>query len=221
MPDSSPLLSVHQLGRKLGDAYLWRGVSFALNPGDWLGLVAASGAGKTLLMRNLVLLDPIHEGEVWFEGRSLADWHLPTYRTQVIYLSQRATPWPGTVEDNLRHVFTLNAHRQCRYDPDRVRHWLAQVGRDNTFLQRQASQLSGGEMQLLALVRSLQLDPTILLLDEPTASLDPDTTHHVEALLKTWLAQPNHACLFTSHDPTQVERLTSRQLHLADFQGSG
>lgn len=217
MTANPPLLIVNHLGRDLGGHWLWRGVNFTLTAGDCLGLVAPSGAGKTLLMRNLVGLDPLQQGEVFYDGRALGDWSLPTYRTQVMYVPQRATAFAGTVEDNLRQVFTLGVYRQRTFDRQRLVDWLHQLGRDTDFLQRQGSQLSGGEAQLLALLRVLQLDPQILLLDEPTASLDNATTARVEALIDTWLQQPNHACLLTSHDMEQIKRVTHGQLYLGDF----
>ena len=78
-------------------------------------------------------------------------------------------------------------------------------------------QLSGGEAQILALVRALQLEPTILLLDEPTASLDAKTTAQVEALLKNWLHDRDRACILTSHDSAQIDRVTHWQLPLEKY----
>ncbi|MEB3213784.1 MAG: ABC transporter ATP-binding protein, partial [Leptolyngbyaceae bacterium] len=64
-------------------------------------------------------------------------------------------------------------------------------------------------------LRALQLNPQILLLDEPTASLDSDTTHQVEYLIDQWMtASPDRACLWTSHDPQQIQRVTHRQIRL-------
>ncbi|WP_017300394.1 ABC transporter ATP-binding protein [Nodosilinea nodulosa] len=214
---SLPLLSVKNLGRQLGDRWLWRGVSFELRAGDCMGLVAPSGAGKTLLMRNLVVLDPIQQGEVRFEGKTPAEWELPAYRSRVMYVPQRAIALDGTVQDNLKQVFDLAIHRQRQFQPDTVCTWLKQLGRGPEFLNLTGSRLSGGEAQILALLRALQLDPQVLLLDEPTASLDAATTAKVEALLHDWLRQPERACMLTSHDTEQIRRVTHRQLNLGDF----
>lgn len=211
------LLTVTNLGRQLAHRWLWRGVSFEVRAGDRMGLVAPSGAGKTLLLRTLVQLDSPQEGEIAYAGRPLSQWSLPQYRTQVMYLPQRPTPFAGTVADNLSQIFQLEVHRQRRYDSDQIVHWLEQLGRSADFLQRQARQLSGGETQLLALLRALQLQPTLLLLDEPTASLDPDTTTRLEALLDHWLGQGQRAYLLTSHDGAQIRRITHRQLRLQEF----
>jgi putative ABC transport system ATP-binding protein len=215
--DSTPLLSVQNLGRRLSGHWLWRGVSFDLQPGDWLGLVAPSGAGKTLLLRMVALLDPLHEGRLILAGKDVSQRSLTNYRTQVMYLAQRATAFGGTVQDNLQRVFTLAAYRHRRYDPQQVMQWLDNLGRGEAFLERPAAHLSGGELQILAMVRSLQLNPKILLLDEPTASLDLETAEQVESLIQHWLKQGDRACIFTSHDSVQLQRVINCQLLLDQF----
>jgi putative ABC transport system ATP-binding protein len=217
MEPSQRLLSSKNLGRQLGNRWLWRGVTFDLNAGDCLGLVAPSGVGKTLLMRNLVLLDPIQQGEVRFEGKTPAAWGLPTYRSRVMYVPQRAIALDGTVQDNLQQVFELGIYRQRRFREDTIQTWLETLGRGPAFLNLQGDRLSGGEAQILALLRALQLDPQVLLLDEPTASLDAATTSQVEVLLHQWLQQPGRACMLTSHDSGQIDRITTRQIHLENF----
>jgi putative ABC transport system ATP-binding protein len=235
MHQGEPLLTIQNLGRQVSKRWLWRGVSFNLQPGDRLGLVAPSGAGKTLLMRSLVLLDPLQEGQIVFEGKSFRDWALPCLRRQIVYLPQRATAFAGTVQDNLQRALQLKVN-QAQVDradlngltsktmsrrhhevDSRILHWLEQLGRGQEFLRLQAQQLSGGETQILALLRALQLDPQILLLDEPTASLDSETTDRVEALLKHWQQSGNRAFLLTSHDRHQIERFTTRTLDLKEF----
>ncbi len=222
------LLAIQNLGRQVEGRWLWRHVTFTLRGGESLGLVAPSGAGKTLLLRSIILLDPIQEGQITFAGKSLKEWTLPLLRSQVIYLPQRATALSGTVENNLQQVFKFKVNQHTgpllpstgvalEYDPDRILTWLSQLGRSGEFLRQPASQLSGGEAQILALLRALQLEPQVLLLDEPTASLDADSTFKVEALLKNWLKGDNRACVVTSHDQHQIHRLTSRQLKLSEF----
>ncbi|MGG6240060.1 ABC transporter ATP-binding protein [Nodosilinea sp. AN01ver1] len=219
------LLSVENLGCQLGDRWLWRGVSFDLFSGDCLGLVAPSGAGKTLLMRNLVMLDPVQQGMVKFEGKTPSEWGLPAYRSRVMYVPQRAVSienaagnaLEGTVQDNLMQVFELGVYSQRQFDPTIIHTWLDQLGRWPEFLHLQGARLSGGEAQILALLRALQLNPQVLLLDEPTASLDAATTARVEALLLDWLRHPHRACVLTSHDTEQIHRFTHRQLNLGEF----
>jgi len=212
-----PLMVAEKLGCRLGSRWLWQGVDLALHPGEGVGLVAPSGAGKTRLLRTLALLDGLQQGSLWLAGRPQATWAVPAYRATVVYVPQRPSMVAGTVDTNLRQVFTLAVHRQRHYNPQQMQAWLGALGRDPDFLQRPADQLSGGEAQIVALLRALQIDPQILLLDEPTASLDGATTAQVEALLGQWLQAAPRAYLITSHDGAQIRRVSQRQIDLQRF----
>ncbi|MDS3859897.1 ATP-binding cassette domain-containing protein [Thermosynechococcaceae cyanobacterium BACA0444] len=218
MTVDSFLLQATGLTCAIAGRRLWENVSLDLRPGEVLGLVSPSGTGKTLLLRQLGLLDSVQSGRIKFRNRTPAQWTFPVYRTKVIYLSQRPTIFPGTGLANLQHPFSLAVHHQRTFDLGQIQVWLAQLGRTLDFLERPGTELSGGEAQILALLRALQLDPHILLLDEPTASLDAATTLALERLLLQWLQQPDKACILTSHDLSQIQRLSQSQLNLQPFQ---
>ncbi|MCM1985156.1 ABC transporter ATP-binding protein [Lyngbya confervoides] len=211
----TPLLVVENLGRRLGDRWLWQQVSFELAAGEALGISGASGTGKSLLLRSLVGLDPIDAGSVMFQGRFLKQWDIPRLRRSMIYLMQTPGLIEGTVEDNLRAVMELRSNGHSPYSRDRVLEILQTCNRDAAFLRQSVARLSGGERQLLALVRALQIDPIVLLLDEPTAALDPDTTRQVEALISQWQQQqPQRSYLWVSHSADQLQRMSHRTLTL-------
>jgi putative ABC transport system ATP-binding protein len=203
--------------RKSGSsAWLIRDVSVSLGFGERLGVLGPSGAGKTVLLRAIALLDPLDEGSIRWDGRVVRGEAVPDYRKRVIYLHQRPALLDGTVEENLRYPFTLRAHRDRAFGPIRAEALLARLGRDPGFLAKSNRDLSGGESQLVGLIRALQLDPAVLLLDEPTASLDPATTGAVEGLLDEWLAADpdGRALVWVSHDADQARRMTGRSIHL-------
>ncbi len=214
-PTRDPLLHVEELcAHPAGRLPLWNHIGFDLRSGERLALVGPSGSGKTLLLRQLALLDPLPCGRIELEGRSPAFWTAPVYRSKVALVAQRPVTLPGTVEENLRKALQFACHRERAFHRERVGNWLGFLGREKGFLHQEADHLSGGEGQLLALLRSLQMDPTILLLDEPTASLDGPTTTRVEALLGLWLEGGERACVVTSHDDAQIRRFTNRRLEL-------
>ena len=207
------LLSAAGLERRLGDRLLWSRLDLDLAGGDRLGLVAPSGAGKTLLLRTLALLDPPQAGAFHLLGRPPAAWGVPRWRAMVLYLAQRPVAGGGSVAANLRAPWRFRERRGLgRWSHERITGWLAALGRDASFLDYDAERLSGGELQLLALLRGLQFYPTVLLLDEPTASLDGATTAAVEALLTDWLAAGPRACVVISHDGEQIERFATSTL---------
>ena len=105
-------------------------------------------------------------------------------------------------------------YRDVRFDRARAASLAAQAGRGDDFLDKRASELSGGEAQITALIRVLQLAPEVLLLDEPTASLDPESSRAIEALVHAWFAADpgRHASMWVSHDPAQAARMSARHL---------
>jgi len=214
----STVLEARTIGRRraAGNDWLMRGVSVSVKAGDRLTIVGPSGGGKTVLLRALTLLDPLDEGEVLWRGAAVPNDRVPFFRGHVLYLHQRTPLAEDTVVDALRVPFAFHAHRSRRFDSARTRRWLAALGRDLEFLDKSTRNLSGGESQLVALLRALQLDPEVLLLDEPTAALDKRTTRAVEELVLHWHAeQPaERALLVVTHDSDQARRIGSRRLRM-------
>jgi putative ABC transport system ATP-binding protein len=198
-----------------GHAWLLDDVSLTIEPGARLVLTGPSGGGKTLLLRALARLDPLDRGEIRYRGRSIHRDAIPPYRASVVYFHQRAALLEDTVEAALCRPFALNVHRQRRFDRRLAIELLAALGRDAGFLEKKVAELSGGEIQISALVRALQLDPAVLLLDEPTAALDGPTAAAVEQLIDHWLAESAHrAMIWVSHNEAQVQRVGSSAVRM-------
>lgn len=213
MPDVPPLLEVAQLSRRHPDRQRWllRDIALSIQPGERVALVGPSGAGKTLLLRALVLLDPCDHGHLRWRGQPVGGETVPAFRRQAIYLPQRPSVGAETVEDALRQPYTLQVHRDRSWDRAGVLRWLADFGRDATFLEKQGRELSGGERQITALIRALQLEPTLLLLDEPTAALDGDAVAAAEAVLDRWQkAAAERALIWVTHDAALARRVSQR-----------
>ena len=188
-PPAIELINVARRDPKT-EGWLIHDVSVSLRFGERLGIVGRSGAGKTVLLRAMALLDPLDLGTIHWRGNAVRGEAVPSYRSQVIYLHQRPALTDGSVADNLRYPFELAVHRDRTYDRQRVVALLEALGRDARFLEKPSRDLSGGEAQLVALIRAVQLDPAVLLLDEPTASLDLATAHAVEETIGRWLDAP-------------------------------
>jgi len=191
-------------------ATLLHPTTLAVHAGERIALTGPSGAGKSVLLRALALLDPLDSGRVTWHGETIAPRTVPAYRCQVAYVRQRPALLPGTVEDNLRLPYQLRARAHgSGFDRDAAIALLARAERDARFLDKTASELSGGEAQIASLVRTLQTAPTLLLLDEPTAALDPASARAIEALLQHWFAQApeRHAWVWITHDPAQARRI--------------
>jgi len=211
---SPVLVEAVGIGRRDPDGMRWllHDVSLAVRAGERIGLVGATGSGKTLLLRSFALLDRIDTGHILWKGSSLPPDAIPAFRRRVAFLHQRPVLFPGTVEDNLRAPFALRTCRSLRFDRRATVGQLDAIGRGESFLTQRQGNLSGGEQQIVALLRALQLDPVMLLLDEPTAALDAHTAHCVEALIATWQRAKPHAraTLWVTHDRDQAQRIADR-----------
>jgi len=210
------LLQAEDLVRRAPDGtVLIDRVSLAVRAGERLGIEGPTGAGKTVLLRALALLDPVESGTVRHRGEPVADRDVPRFRSRVAYVHQSPALLEGTVEETLRSPFELAVYRDRSFDRGRVLELLSAFGRGTSFLTKQRDDLSGGERQVAALVRLLQLAPEVVLLDEPTAALDPETTARVEDLLVRWVDGGERAAVWVSHDPAQTGRLATRRLRVA------
>jgi len=169
-------------------------------------------------LRALAALDPLDTGQIRWNGQRVRGTIIPRFRRSVVCLHQRATLLEGTVEDNLREPYSLRVHGDSQFDRQRIEVWLARLGRDTSFLSKLHRDLSGGEAQLVALLRAIQLDPQVLLLDEPTAALDREGRGAVEHLVELWFAdQPDErATVWVSHDGRQADRVAGSILRVHD-----
>ncbi len=212
---AEPLLDGRQLGFEADGRILWRNLDVQLAPGERLAVAGPTGTGKTLLLRTLAGLEPLTAGDIRYRGRGLASWFMPAYRSRVVYVPQTPRLREGTVREALEAPFGFRAHRRQPFPLDAARRHLQSLGRSEAFLEQRAEQLSGGESQIVALLRALLIEPEILLLDEPTASLDDTAARRVEALVDEWLGgDRQRACIWTSHDARQLERVCDRTLNL-------
>jgi len=218
------LLTAQAIGRQhpAADGWLLRDISLTIAKGDRVALVGPSGSGKTLLARALSLLDPIHQGQVLWNNHPIESERVPSFRRRVVYLHQR--PWlgEGTVEDALRQPWTFRSAESSRrenspaYDRERIARWFKIAGRESAIVEQRTHNLSGGETQIVALIRALQLDPHILLLDEPTAAMDQETTGAAESLIQDWYEElpGRRATLWITHNTEQTSRVSKRVISI-------
>ncbi|PMS16379.1 ABC transporter ATP-binding protein [Trinickia dabaoshanensis] len=212
----SPLIEARAVLRRAARtaATLLGPLDFSLGAGERVAVIGRSGSGKSVFMRVLAMLDPSDGGELLWHGRRVERHAITRYRRSVAYVQQRPALIDGTVEDNLRYPYSLRAYRDARFDREHAARLVAAAGKDADFLSKRASDLSGGEGQVAALIRVLQLAPEVLLLDEPTASLDPQSARAIESLVQAWFDADRaaRASIWVSHDPAQAERVGERRL---------
>ncbi len=219
MSSETPILQAVGAGRRAtgSNAWLFRGIDWGIQPSQRIALTGPPGSGKTLLLRALAQLDPLDEGEILWNGLPVPDSNIPDFRRHVVYMQQRPTLLEGTVEENLRFPFTLRANQACAWDRQKILECLRLLGRDAEFLSRPREALSGGEAQFVSLLRVLQLEPEVLLLDEPTAALDEAGSQAIEQLVANWWNDlpGTRAWVWITHDARQADRVGQHQAKMA------
>lgn len=165
-------------------------------------LLGPSGAGKSTLLRLLNFLEPPDSGMIYFDGEALPPSGPPLpWRRAITTVFQRPLLLRGSVWDNVAYALWLRG----RYDPLRVEAALARVGLSD-LAQAPASTLSGGEAQRVALARALVIEPRVLLLDEPTANLDPANVARIEEVIQG-LRHGATTIILVTHNLFQARRL--------------
>jgi putative ABC transport system ATP-binding protein len=172
------------------------------------GIVGPSGVGKSTLLRLLNRLADPTAGTVRYRGRDLHESDVLALRRDVALVPQLPALLEGTVADNV-----LFGPRLAKRTAD-VAESLRLAGLDPTFGPRRADALSVGEQQRVMLARTLALQPSVLLLDEPTAALDSLTTAAIESTLRDLRDRLALSFVLVTHDLDQAARLTDRVLVL-------
>lgn len=187
-------LSTHGLKSPLAGPF-----DLDLGAGECLAITGESGAGKSLFLRMIADLDP-SEGDVRLDGESRDSMSAPIWRRRAPYVAAESGWWLPTPLEHFAREHVAAA-----------RVLATRLGLAQAQLEGDVARLSTGERQRLAIVRALVLEPLVLLLDEPTGPLDPDSTDKVETVLRERLAAGG-AILMASHDPRQAERLGARRM---------
>lgn len=200
------MLIVDELTRTVGGRTLFRGLSFTLDDGDSLALLAPSGFGKTQVLRCIAHLVE-YEGVISLDGKTAKEVGPPSWRRDVVYCAQAAPIYPGTPAD--LEVFISKLATQ------RVEHLsareIAASWRVAQLWDKPWSTLSGGEAQRAALALALSTNPRLLLLDEPTSALDAATRELVEDRLH------GVGAIWVTHDVAQAQRVATRILDLEPY----
>jgi ABC-type iron transport system FetAB ATPase subunit len=198
MTGDAPRLALRNLRSPLAGPF-----DLELAAGACAAISGPSGAGKSLFLRMVADLDP-NSGEVRLDAVERASIPAPAWRRRAPYVAAESGWWRETAAEHFAPATRPEAHDLA-----------ARLGLAGELFDAPVQQLSTGERQRLALIRALVLEPAVLLLDEPTAPLDPDAIGRVEQVLKARLAA-GVAILVVTHDEDQAARLGARRYRMRD-----
>ncbi len=209
-----PVVAVVDVHKSFGSQEVLNGISLSVFRGETLAVLGRSGTGKSVLLRLIIGLEKPDAGSVCIHGQNLVGLaldQLGEIRKKMGFLFQHAALYDSlTVAQNV--AFPLEHHRKemPRSEVrDRVKQLLAEVGMEG-HLEKMPSDLSGGMQKRVGLARALALEPEILLLDEPTAGLDPISSGEIDDLVLKLKKEHHIASVVVTHDLYSARTIADR-----------
>ncbi|HZL52291.1 MAG TPA: ABC transporter ATP-binding protein [Terracidiphilus sp.] len=207
-------VAVENLRKTFGSHNVLNGVSLSVSRGETLAVLGRSGTGKSVLLRIIIGLETPDSGSVRIHGQDIVGLALDQMgeiRKKVGFLFQHSALYDSlTVAGNV--AFPLEHHRKdmSRSERgDRVKQLLAEVGLESG-LEKMPSEISGGMQKRVGLARALALEPEILLLDEPTAGLDPISSREIDDLILNLQREHQTASIVVTHDLHSARTIANR-----------
>lgn len=211
------MLEVKKLKKKFGKNVVLKDISFTVNEGDIISIVGPSGSGKSTLLRCINMIEKPNGGDIVFEGKSLMDkkTNLSLVREKIGMVFQQFNLFANlTVTENI----TL-APVKLKLMDDKMAYKKGMELLENVGLKDKAnvypSSLSGGQKQRVSIVRTLMMNPDIILFDEPTSALDPEMVQEVLELIRE-VSKMGKTMIIVSHEMSFVRDISNRILFLDD-----
>jgi phospholipid/cholesterol/gamma-HCH transport system ATP-binding protein len=211
---SAPVVAVDNLYKSFGSQKVLTGINLTVSRGETLAVLGRSGTGKSVLLRLIIGLEKPDSGSVRIHGQDiagLAQDQIGQIRKKIGFLFQHAALYDSlTVAGNV--AFPLEHHKRemsRSEQSDRVKQLLAEVGMEGD-LEKMPSDISGGMQKRVGLARALALEPEILLLDEPTAGLDPISSGEINDLILKLQREHQMASIVVTHDLHSAQAIADR-----------
>jgi putative ABC transport system ATP-binding protein len=211
--NNSSIFKLEHINYTIDGLEILTDISFTVQPSDFVVLLGPSGSGKSTLLRMLNCLNSPTSGSICFNDKSLTDFEITQLRQKVGMVFQSPTMINGTVRENLTMTQKWTKEDNGLAD-DELIEILEHVGLNSAFLDQDARSVSGGEQQRIALARILLNKPEVLLLDEPTANLDPQLAIKILKLVYQLYQDLKLTVILVSHDHQTIKQFAKRVAYL-------
>jgi phospholipid/cholesterol/gamma-HCH transport system ATP-binding protein len=220
-PNLKPIIAIKDLKKSYGDNHVLNGFNMVLNEGENLVIMGKSGSGKSVMIKCLIGLEEYDSGTILVMGKNIRELNheqLDELRTEVGFLFQGSALYDSmTVRENLE--FPLRRHTKkfgvIKDTTPLVMEALENVGLAQT-VNLMPEELSGGMKRRIALARTLILQPSIILYDEPTTGLDPITAKEILLLMISIQKKYNTSAIIITHDVDCARMISNRMILLVD-----
>lgn len=202
-----PLLEIEKVFKEYEGKNILEDINLHLKRGTTLGIIGPTGCGKTTLLRIIDLIEKPSSGKIYFEGIDVSKSTKEElkYRRNIGMVFQKPVVFKGTVLENIQYGLDVRG-TTSKSTRDKIMELLESLGLGG-YEDRKASTLSGGETQRIALARAMIIEPEILMLDEPTANLDPLSTGKIESMLEDIRRKNETTTIMATHNLIQGQRL--------------
>lgn len=207
-------IMLHGVTRRVGQKTILKGIDLEVNAGETLAVLGPNGAGKTSLLRIIDLLDRPNKGSVFIEGKDAWSGDRLEIQRSMAMVFQKPVPFSMSVYDNIAYGMRLRRINRGSID-EAVSTALRLLDMEGKERQR-ARSLSGGEAQRLAFARAYVLKPKLLLLDEPTANLDPANAGTMERAIRDINRRYGTTIILVTHSMYQARRLAGKSAFMMD-----
>lgn len=207
-----PLLSLHQITKKYGETTALKDVSLQVYSKDFISIIGPNGAGKTTLLKIMAGIEAPTSGEIFYKNKPIAKDSLDLIRQKCTMVFQKTVVFNTTVYKNVAFGLKIRGFPENNIKA-KVGEALELV-KLKGYEKHQAKRLSGGEQQRIALARAMVLEPEILLLDEPTANLDPKTASIVEEAINYMNRDKETTIILATHNMLQAQKTAKKAVFL-------
>jgi len=204
------LIGIHNLSKTIDSKIILKDISFRAEKGRILSILGPSGSGKTTLLRILAFLEKDFSGQYFFDGENALE-NREKFRYRITMVFQNPVLFNMSVFENI--AFGLRARGMKREAIRAIVGETLEMVRMVGFEKKNSLLLSGGEAQMIALARAFAIKPDVLLLDEPTANLDPTNVSLIEDIVRD-MNKSGTTIIMATHNIPQAERLSDKILFL-------